>query len=108
MKAAPDAYYLRSEYTNREGKKERIYNAVVYDYTTQIMRGNWKFETLDDNGNVTDTRVRPISMRHTYRQEMEYLFELCGYEILNVYNNYNYDTAKNNFVWVVKNNEFKQ
>lgn len=102
MNSDPDTYSLRSEYINHEGKKERIYNAATYDYITQLMRGNWKFETLDDDGNVIDTRVRPIAMRHTYRQEMEYLFEICGYEILNVYNSYACDNAKNNFIWVVR------
>jgi hypothetical protein len=102
MKASSDDYFLRTEYINHEGKKERIFNAATYDYITQVLRGSWKFETLDDDGNVVDTRVCSQAMRHTYRQEMEYLFELCGYEILNIYNNYNYDEAKNNFIWVVK------
>jgi len=41
-------------------------------------------------------------MRHTYRQEMEYLLELCGFEILSVYNSYRRDEARDNFIWVVK------
>ena len=102
MNVAPDEYFLRSEYINHKGKKERILNAFTYDYISQVQRGSWKFETLDDNRNVVDTRVRPAAMRHTYRQEMEYLFELCGYEILDVYNNYRCDPAKDNFIWVVK------
>ena len=102
MKAEPDEFVLRSEYINHEGKKERIYNAGTYDYIAQVLRGSWKFETLDDDGNVIDTRIRPAVMRHTYRQEMEYLFELCGYEIVDVYNSYLSDAAKNNFIWVVK------
>ena len=102
MKAAPDEYVLRSEYVNHIGKKERIYNAGSYDYLAQVLRGSWKFETLDDDGNVIDTRVRPAVMRHTYRQEMEYLFELCGYEIIDIYNNYRCDATNNNFIWVVR------
>ena len=102
MNASPDEYYLRSEYVNHEGKKERIFNAFTYDHITQIMRGSWKFETMDDEGNVIDVRIRPAAMRHTYRQEMEYLFELCKYEILAVYNNYCYYEARDNFIWVVR------
>ena len=30
MKASPDEYYFRSEYTIREGKKERILNSFTY------------------------------------------------------------------------------
>jgi SAM-dependent methyltransferase len=102
MNDSIDEYHLRAEYINHEGKKERISKSATYDYTTQVMNGSWKFETLDDKGIVINTRVCPQVIRHTYRQEMEYLFELCGYEILNVYNNYCRDVAKEKFIWVVK------
>ncbi|MCL2518356.1 MAG: class I SAM-dependent methyltransferase [Oscillospiraceae bacterium] len=103
MQAVPEAYFLRSEYINHEGKKERIYNAATYDHITQVMSGSWKFETLNDDGNVIDTRIRPIAMRHTYRQEMMYLLELCGFEILNCYNDYCYNEARDNSIWILKN-----
>jgi len=102
MQSSPDEYSFRAEYISNKGVKERISEALTYDHITQIMRGNWKFETLDSNGNITETRVRPQAMRHTYRQEMEYLLELCGYEVIAVYNNYRFDKAKDNFIWVVK------
>jgi len=102
MQAGPDEYRFRAEYTNCEGKRERISEAHCYDHITQVMRGSWKFETPDDAGNVTTTRIRPQAMRHTYRQEMEYLLELCGYEIVSVYNNYLCDAAWDNFIWVVR------
>ena len=102
MQSSPDDYSFRAEYINNEGKKERIYEAHTYDYISQIMRGNWKFETLDNDGSISDIRIRPQAMRHTYRQEMEYLLELCGYEVMDVYNNYCCDAATNNFIWVVK------
>lgn len=102
MKAEPGEYHPRSEYISHEGKRERILNAFTYDHITQVQSGSWKFETLDDNGNIIDTRIRPCAMRHTYRQEMEYLFELCEYEIMGVYNNYCYDKARDNFIWVIR------
>jgi ubiquinone/menaquinone biosynthesis C-methylase UbiE len=102
MNVSIDEYHLCAEYVNHEGKKERIFKSSIYDYITQVMYRSWKFETLDGYGNVSDTRVCTQTTRHTYRQEMEYLFELCGYEILDVYNNYCRDAAKENFIWVVK------
>ena len=69
------------------------------------MRGNWKFETPDENGNVTEERVRPLKMRQTYRQEMKYLPELTGFEIGNVYGGYDReaaDHASGNVIWCVK------
>jgi len=41
-------------------------------------------------------------MRHTYRQEVEYLLELCGYEIDGAYNDYCYSAAKDNFILVAR------
>ncbi|MHC1695708.1 MAG: class I SAM-dependent methyltransferase [Eubacteriales bacterium] len=95
-------YTLRAEYINKEGKRERIYNSISYDYMTQIMSGSWRFDTLDEQGNVTDTRVRPLAMRQSYRQELEYLFELCGYEVRDVYGNYKRSTTGGNFIWILK------
>ena len=98
-------YSFRLEYTNKQGKREKIYNAISYDPFTQIMSGNWKFETLDDNGNVVEERVRPVKMRQTYRQEMKYLLELTGYEIVNVYGGYHKESAAvaaKNVIWCVR------
>ena len=78
---------------------------MTYDPVTQIMSGNWKFETLDENGNVIAERVRPVKQRQTYRQEMKYLLELCGYEIINIYGGYGKESAEScvrNVIWCVR------
>ncbi len=106
MSTKPDDYSFRLEYVNSEGKKERIYNAIGYDPITQIMSGNWKFETLDDDGNVIAERVRPLTMRQTYRQEMKWLIELCGFELVDVYGDYKWTKAdehiSHNLIWVMR------
>ena len=105
MNTGESDYSLRLEYTNKQGKRERIYNAITYDPLSQILCGNWKFETLDDEGNVAAERIRPVKMRQTYRQEMKYLLELCGYEIVNVYGGYHKESADfptHNVVWCVR------
>lgn len=98
-------YAFRLEYVNRQGKRERIYNAIGYDPCTQVMHGNWKFETLDDAGNVVSERVRPLKMRQSYRQEIRYLLELCGFEIANVYGGYRREPADalcRNVIWCAR------
>ena len=98
-------YAFRLEYINRQGKREKIYNAISYNPYTQIMSGNWKFEMLDDNGEVVETRIRPLKMRQTYRQEMKYLLELTGFEIVNIYGGYNKeseDVCADNIIWCVR------
>ena len=105
MESKDTDYEFRLEYTNKEGKREKIYNAISYDPHTQIMSGNWKFETLDANGAVIEERIRPLKMRQTYRQEMLYLLEMTGYEIVNVYGGYNKESADRpakNVIWCVR------
>ncbi len=96
MNTKDSDYSLRLEYTNHKGQREKIYNAISYDPYTQIMSGNWKFETLDDNGSVVEERVRPLRMRQTYRQEMKYLLELTGFEIVDVYGGYHKESDQKN------------
>ena len=103
MRSTPDDYEFRLEYVNREGQQERIYNAITYNPATQVMHGNWKFETLDEAGNVVAERIRPLAMRQTYAQELRYLLELCGFEVLARYGDYyrsEADTGR--YVWVLR------
>ena len=106
LSKGPNDYSFRLEYVNSDGKKERIYNAIGYNAVTQIMSGNWKFETLDDEGNVISERVRPVLMRQTYRQEMKWLIELCGFELVDVYTDYKWTKADENIarnlIWVMR------
>ena len=103
MRSTPEDYEFRLEYVNRDGQRERIYNAITYNPATQVMHGNWKFETLDEAGNVAATRIRPLAMRQTYAQELRYLLELCGFEVLARYGDYYRsveDTGR--YVWVLR------
>lgn len=103
MQTKDTDYTERLEYINHQGLREKIYNAISYDPKTQIMAGNWKFETYDDAGNKIAERIRPLKMRQTYRQEMLYLVELCGFEVLHIYGDYHKSTEDTgNYVWVLR------
>jgi SAM-dependent methyltransferase len=94
-RTSPDDYTLRTEYINADGMREQIYNAIHYDPNTQIMSGNWKFVTLNKDGEAISERIRPVAMRQSYVQELLYLFEICGYE------NINYDNNNGGITWLV-------
>ena len=50
-------------------------------------------------------RIRPLTMRQTYRQEMKWLVELCGFEIVDIYKDYVWNKAyekAGNCIWVLK------
>ena len=103
MRTKETDYTYRLEYVNNEGFREKIYNAISYDPKTQIMFGNWKFETFDDAGNKIAERIRPLKMRQTYKQELMYLIELCGFEVVQVYGNYYKSTEDTgNYVWILR------
>ena len=103
MQSSETDYQFRLEYTNSEGHRERIYNAITYDPRTQLMYGNWKFETLGEDGSMIAERIRPLRMRQTYRQEMLYLAELCGFEVLHIYGDYHRsDADTGRYVWVLR------
>jgi len=109
----PDDYSFRLEYVNSEGRREKIYNAISYNPWTQIMSGNWKFETYDDAGNVIGERIRPLTMRQTYRWEMFLLAKLCGFEVVDIYRGYKGDKEdlndpmsaskyQSNLIWILR------
>ena len=103
MQTAETDYTFRLEYINSDGFPEKIYNAISYDPASQVMSGNWRFETYDNAGNMIAERVRPLKMRQTYKQEMLYLIELCGFEVLHIYGDYHGSEADTgNYVWVLK------
>ena len=116
MATTPEDYTFRLEYINRAGHREKIYNAITYDPYTQIMSGNWKFEEYDDDGKVIGVRVRPLTMRQTYRSEIFLLAKLCGFEVVDIYRGYDGDREdlndpasaaryRNDLIWILKRKE---
>ena len=113
MMTTPDDYSFRLEYRNADGNREKIYTAISYNPYTQQLYGNWKFETLDDDGNVIGERVRPLMMRETYRSEVFLLAKLCGFEVIDIYRGYKGDKEdlsdpssaakyQSNLIWVMR------
>jgi SAM-dependent methyltransferase len=96
--------FLRSHFINSKGNKEEIYNLMNYDFETQIVDGKWIFKELDSHGEVIEVRARPLKMRWTFRSEMELLFELCGFEVVEIFGGYDKSEAAypGNIIWVVR------
>lgn len=96
--------FLRNSFTGKNGNKIEIYNFIEYDYETQIMEGKWIFNELNRDGQAVNSSDRPIKMRWTFKSEMELLFELCGFEVVEIYGGYDKSKAcyPGNIVWVVK------
>jgi len=88
LKGSHPQPFLRAEYTNRAGRKERIWNESEYDPATQIIEGRWIFEELDEQGEVMDRRERPVHVRWSFESETRHLLRICGFEVLELYSSY--------------------
>ena len=111
--SSTEDYVFRLEYTNAQGKREELYNAICYDPYTQQMKGNWKFVTYNEDGSIAEERIRPLLMRQTYRSEMFLLAELCGFEVTDIYRGYKGDKEdlsdpssaekfRSNLIWILR------
>jgi hypothetical protein len=47
----------------------------------QVMTELWEFVELDDSGSVLRRDLETLHLRWTYRFEMRYLLEICGFEV---------------------------
>ncbi len=104
LKGSHPAPSLRAEYTNRAGRKERIWNQTEYDPSGQIIEGLWIFEELDENGAVLERRERPLHMRWSFEPELRHLLRLCGFEVLATYGSYSKAprTYAGGILWVTR------
>ena len=116
MQTSPDDYSFRLEYVNRDGNREKIYNAISYNPYTQQMSGNWKFVEYNDKEEIIGERVRPLLMRQTTRWEIFLLAQLCGFEVVDIYRGYKGDKEdlkdpssasryQSNLIWILKRKE---
>lgn len=117
MQTSPDDYSFRLEYVNRDGNREKIYNAISYNPYTQQMSGNWKFVEYNDKDEIIGERIRPLLMRQTTRWEMFLLAKLCGFEVVDIYRGYKGDREdlkdpssasryQSNLIWILKRKEW--
>ena len=113
MQTSPEDYSFRLEYINRDGRLEKIYNAITYNPITQQMYGNWKFVEYNEKDEIIGERVRPLLMRQTTRWEMFLLARLCGFEVTDIFRGYQGDREdlkdpssasryQSNLIWILK------
>ncbi len=79
---------LRFTYANSKGNQEKVYNQPAYDPATQIVEVLWTWEEANAQGVIVSKRERILRCRWTFRREMEYLLELAGFKVLELYGSY--------------------
>ncbi len=58
------------------------------DPVRQVLREVWQFTEVTDAGDIVRSEREALEMRWTYRYEMRYLLELCGFEIIAEYSDF--------------------
>jgi hypothetical protein len=53
-----------------------------------MIEQDWVFEELNRDGKVVSKTYIPLTLRYVFRYEMQYLLELCGYEIEALYGDF--------------------
>ena len=70
------------------GRRFLVWDTRQYNMERQIIEMYFIFEELDDDGRVISKTYSPLNLRYAYRYEMQYLLELCGYSIENLYGDF--------------------
>lgn len=52
-----------------------------FDHLVQIRRDLWRYREMDSDRKVLDEDTREMALRWTYRHELRYLLELCGFAV---------------------------
>lgn len=96
--------FYRTSFTDKNGNEVDIYNSMVYFHDTQLMKGVWHFKEKDESGNVVASYDRPVTMRWSFKSEMELLFRIAGFQVVQVYGGYDKSevTYPSQLIWVVK------
>lgn len=70
------------------GHKVVVWESRHYDLERQVIEEVRIFEELDGEGRVISKTYSPMTLRFAYRYEMQYLLELCGYQIEALYGDF--------------------
>jgi hypothetical protein len=70
------------------GNRVFVWNSIRYDLTRQAAYEDRIFEEVDGTGRVVDRHYTTLTWRYSTRYELQYLLELCGFEIEALYGDF--------------------
>ena len=88
------------------GHKFVVLDTRKYDPTEQTLESYFILEELDDHGKVISKTYIPLFLRYSYRYEMQYLLELCGYRIEALYGDFQRGPFRHSGeqIWIARKN----
>lgn len=77
---------VRDEKTGRTAVRRVLER--INDPARQVLTEKFRLEELDDDGRSVESETSAWSLRWTTRQEMRYLFELTGFDVIAEYSDF--------------------
>jgi len=105
MKPTGSALCHSGSFTHPDtGRRVMVSYTRRYDPSEQTLEEHRFFEEVDDQGNVLTKTTTPLYLRYVHRFEMQYLLELCGYEVEALYGDFRRGPFQqgNEQVWVAR------
>ncbi len=97
-------YHFR-DVTDPSGRRFVLYHQSSYDNFSQIINARVIIEELGQKGLVMQKMYLDFQLRYVHRWEMQHLLELCGFEVLELYGDFDrspFDESSTEMVWVAR------
>jgi len=99
------ARYLRDVTDAETGRRLVLWHQSRFDNHNQIIDTTLIVDELDERGAALGRFYREFQLRYAHRWEVHHLLETCGYEVLEMYGDFErspFDEASTEMVWVTR------
>ena len=97
------SYHFRDVTDPGTGTRMVLWHQSSYDNYNQIINARTMVEELDQEGAVGRRLYRDFQLRYAHRWEMHHLLRKCGYEVLDLFGDFDrspFDETTTEMVWV--------
>ena len=101
-------YHYRDVTDPATGRRLLIWHQSRCDNYNQIVNARIIVEELDGDGIVIQKQYRDFQLRYMHRWEAQHLLEFCGFEVLELYGDFDhspFDETRTEMIWVARPRE---
>ena len=98
-------YHLRDVTDSETGRRLVLWQQTTYEHHSQVMSVRIIVEELDGAGVVGRRLYRDFQLRYSHRWEIEHLLARCGFEIVDLFGDFDrtpFDESSAEMVWVAR------
>ena len=97
------AHHLRDVTDPETGRRLVVWHQSSYDNHNQVIFVRLIVDALDDLGKVAERVYHDYEMRYAHRWEMHHLLARCGFEVLDLFGDFDgseFDETSGEMVWI--------